>query len=562
MTDQEQQLECIAGDTPYWMHVNDIQVDGRSFDLVGRKYQQDIMRSTTPEGKFKHNEVIRKGSQIGVTICKVAEVTHGALHGLYPQGIIIYFPSKTAVELFSASRFKPFIEDNPEAIGKFMGKVDRADVRIIGKTNVYFFGGTATIRIGGSEKDSTAVRSTPADWILLDERDAFDEEMTKQVNQRLGNSQIWRRTDMGTPKIPEYGIDLLYKKSNQGRWQIQCESCKKHTCVESEFPSCIKFSDNGYYFKCSHCGGRIDTNEGGWEFDEPKRDIVGYWVSQLLNPNTNLDRFLKQYANPEDYDTTPGEFQRVSMGLPYIDTEDELQESDVFACCGRDGMAIGSKMGCAMGVDVGNPLYAVIGYPKDRGRYQVIKLARVPDWGALHDLAKKFNIKSEVIDAQPEFHRVREYQKAEKHAVYLCYYNETQRQFVVWLPDNIVKVNRTEIFDATHCMVKDPGVLTLPRRDIEEVKVFAHQMTRSVRALETDKRTGSKIYRYRRRGDKEDHYRNAMNYFLMACKKIGIPREIRADHPRPLTQDMSYQVGVQRDARRELSRIQDMSYSH
>jgi len=535
-------------DAPYWMYINRIRVDGRPFDLEGRKYQQELMRSHTGKGKdrrFKHNEVIRKGSQIGITIGKVCEVSHGALHGLYPQGISFYFPSKTAVEMFSKDRFKPFVDDNPEQVGKYMGKTDSVYIKRIGKTNIRFFGASATIRVGGEKKDSVAVRMTPADWVLLDERDLFDEDMAKQVNQRLGNSKIWRRTDMGTPTIPDLGVDLLYKKSNMCRWQIRCESCRKHTCLESEFPSCIRLSDKGNYFVCSHCGEQIDSNNGEWVPDSPKRDTVGYWVSQLLNPNCNLSLILRQYTDPEAYDMTEGEFQRIVMGLPHVSAEDELSESDVYACCGSDQMSYSSETPCAMGVDVGNPIYAVIGYRKDRGRYKVIKVAKVPSFGELHDLARRFNVKSCVIDAQPEYHRAREFQNEEPCAVYLCYYSEHLKTFDSWSssPENIVKVNRTEIFDATHAMVRDPGVLVLPRVN-EEMKVFAHQMTRSVRVQETDQRTGTKIYRYRTRGDKEDHYRNALNYFLLACRKVGIPPTRRTMRKRPAMQDMTYKLGV------------------
>lgn len=546
--EQRKPEDLALVDAPYWMHLNRILIDGQPFDLEGRRYQQELMRSKTSDGRFKHNEVIRKGSQIGITIAKVAEATHGALHGIYPQGIIFYFPTQKAVEIFSKSRFKPFIEDNPDAIGKFMGKTDSVSIRKVGPTNIYFFGASATSMVGGEKKDSTAVRMTPGDWILLDERDLFDEVMALQVNQRLGNSKIWRRTDMGTPTIPDLGIDLLYKKSNMGRWQIQCSSCKKHTCVETEFPACIKLSDSGNYFKCSHCvNSRIDTNDGTWEPDSPKRDTIGYWVSQLLNPNCNLDLILRQYTDPEAYDMTEGEFQRIVMGLPYVSVEDELSESDVYACCGRHSMLHSTKIGCAMGIDVGNPIYVVIGYRKDRGRYQLVKIATVPNFGELHDLAHRFNVKSCVIDAQPEYHKSREYQNEAKHAVYLCYYSEHLKTFDSWSspPENIVKVNRTEIFDATGAMVRDPGVLTIPRM-CEEVKVFAHQMTRSVRVQETDQRTNTKIYRYRTRGDKQDHYRHALNYFLLACRKIGIPPEVRSANAkkRPVTQDMSYSLGV------------------
>lgn len=550
-TKQENPEDLALVDAPYWMYLNRIRIDGQPFDLKGRKYQQELMRSYTGDGKdkrFKHNEVIRKGSQIGITISKVIEATHGALHGLYPQGIIFYFPSQKAVEMFSKSRVKPFIDDNPESVGKFMGKTDSVYIRKVGGTNIYFFGASATSIVGGEKKDSTAVRMTPADWIILDERDLFDEDMAHQVNQRLGNSKIWRRTDVGTPTIPDLGVDLLYKKSNMCRWQIKCASCRKHTCVETEFPSCIKLSDSGNYFKCVHCGGRLDTNNGRWIPDEPTRDIVGYWLSQLLNPNCNLSLILRQYADPEAYDMTEGEFQRIVMGLPYVSAEDELSESDVYACCGNDGMAHSSDIACAMGVDIGNPIYAIIGYRKDRGRYKVIKTARVPDWGELHDLARRFNVKASVIDAQPEYHKSREFQTEEPYAVYLCYYSEHLRTFDTWSspPENIVKVNRTEVFDATHSMVRDAGVLVLPRVN-EEMKVFAHQMTRSVRVMETDQKTGTKIYRYRTRGDKQDHYRNALNYFLLACRKVGIPATSKSmERKRPMTQDMAYSLGGSR----------------
>jgi len=150
-----------------------------------------------------------------------------------------------------------------------------------------------------------------------------------------------------------------------------------------------------------------------------------------------------------------------------------------------------------------------------------------------------------VVDAQPEYHRSREFQAEARFPVYLCYYSEHLKTFDSWSssPENIVKVNRTEIFDATHTMVRDPGVLVIPRV-CEEVKVFAHQMTRSVRVQETDQKTGVKIYRYRTRGDKQDHYRNALNYFLLACKKIGIPSARGVVQKRPLTQDMAYKLGV------------------
>jgi len=530
--------QVASTDAPYWAMLNQIRIDGRPFTLEGRKYELEIMRPVTDDGKVKANEVIRKGSQIGVTMCKVIEISHGALHSLYPQGIIYYFPSNKSVEHFSKTRFKPFLDDN-EDVRKQCNDINAVAIRRIGATNVNFFGCSATIFVGGEAKDSTSVRSTPADWILLDERDLFDDEMAKQVNQRLGNSLISRRTDIGTPKLPDDGTDLLYKKSDMRRWQIRCENCRKHTCLETEFPKIIKLEPEPHYI-CVHCGSEIFRVNGIWVPDSPEKETVGYWPSQLLNPNRNPARILKEYDDPEAYDLDEAEFQRTVLGLPFVSSEDRLSESDVFACCCGDTMAYSHPGPCAMGVDIGKTLHVVIGHRISRDRYRLVKMARLPDWGTLHDLAGRFNVKSAVLDAHPELHKSREFQKSEPYAIHLCYYSEHLKTFDYWDDNKIVKVNRTEIFDATHRMTTSPGMMMIPRV-CEEVKEFARQMIMAAKVLEDDKRSGGKIYRYRKIGDKQEHYRNALNYFYLACKKVGIPPSI-SDRPRVTTQDMSYHL--------------------
>jgi len=537
----ELEAKNVLTNAPYWAYVNKLLIDGRPFDLEGRAYQAEIMKPITNDGKVKTDEVIRKGSQIGITMGKVIEITHGALHSLYPQGIIYYFPSEKAVQHFSATRFKPFIIDNEE-IKQYCNDINAVSIRRIGKTNVNFFGLSATVRVGGEAKDSNAVRSTPADWILLDERDMVDQDMAAQVNQRLGNSKINRRTDLGTPKLPDDGVDLIYGRSDMRRWIIKCRACGKYTCMESDFPNCIGLRDGGGFPKCVHCGKEIHRSaDGQWVADYPKRDVVGYWVSQLLNPNRDLAHALKEYADPETYNTTAAEFQRTVMGLPYVSIDDRLYKSDVYACCCGDQMAYSHDGPCAMGVDIGNVIHVVIGHRITKDRYKLVKMARVSDYGGIHDLAKRFNVKSCVIDSQPDIHAPRTFQKEEPYAVYLCRYSDFLKTFDRWNPDtNMVEVNRTEIFDATHHMTRSPGNLMIPRQ-CEEVNIFAHQMTMTAKYTERDKRTGDLVARYKKLGDKQDHYRNALNYFFLACKKVGIP-ETKNSHKKTMMQDMEYHL--------------------
>ncbi len=533
-------------DPANWAHINGILIDGRPFQLAGRAYQLDMMRPVADEGngkvKVKHNEVIKKGSQTGATMGKAIEIVHGALNGLYPQGIIVYFPSKVDVEDFSGSRFKPLLKDN-DKIGKFCNDINSVYNRRIGTVNVSFRGCSGTTIIGGIAKDSGQVRQKPADWILLDERDMFDDEMASQVNQRLGNSTIRRRSDMGTPKLPDDGIDRLYGKSDMRRWMIECE-CRKHTCLETEFPNCIKVKDGVGYPACIHCGREIDRTNGLWVPDSPTKDTVGYWCSQLLNPNRDLALVLKEYADPTEFDTTEAEFQRTVLGKAFARAEDVLRETEVYQCCTNDQMAYSHKGPCAMGFDVGYPLiHVIIGHRIGNDRFRVVKMARVPNWNSLHDLAQRFNVKSTVGDAQPESHKIREFAKSEAaygHTVYPCYAQHHLKTFDNWGTDNIVKVNNTEIHDETHQMVVSPGRMLIPRM-CEEVKIFAHQMCMTAKFLETDKR-GNSEYFYRKIGDKQNHYRSALNFFYLACKKVGLP-ETHRKKGREIMQDTTYKLG-------------------
>ncbi len=529
-------------DAPYWASLNKILIDGRPFTLEGRKYQMEIMRPETDDGKVKTNEVIKKGTQIGVSMIKVIEMAHGALHGLYPQGIILFFPSGKAVEKFSGARFKPFLKDNYESVGKYCNDINAVGTRRIGKVNVNFEGLSATVKVGDFAKDSVNVRSTPADWIAVDERDVCDDEMADQIGQRLGNSKISRRTDMGSPKIPDSGVDFLYGLSDMRRWQIECEHCRKHTCMETEFPNCIKVVEGIGYSACIHCGRKINRSNGSWQMDSPSKDTVGYWCSQLLNPNRDLAHVLKECENPREFGTTEAEFQRTVLGRAFARAEDVLRETEVYQCCTSDQMRYSHDGPCAMGFDVGYPIiHVVIGHRIGNDRYRIVKLARVPNWDALHDLVQRFNVKATVGDAMPESHKIREWAKSEAsygNTVYPCYVQHHLKTFDNWGIDNIVKVNMTEIFDESHQMVVSPGKMLIPR-NCEEIKIFAHQMCNRAKFLETDNR-GQPSYHYKKTGDKQDHYRNAVNFFYLACKKVGVPETNRKK--RPTEQDMSYHL--------------------
>jgi hypothetical protein len=153
----------------------------------------------------------------------------------------------------------------------------------------------------------------------------------------------------------------------------------------------------------------------------------------------------------------------------------------------------------------------------------VVKLGRYDSFNDLHDLAHKFNVRSAVVDLYPEQRKVRDWQRQESFSIFGCQYMEQRSQMISWdEKDKIIKVNRTEICDATHELVSESGRLELPRRSAE-VNEFAFEMCNIAKILVEDDETGSRVYRYKRLGSsRPDHYRHALNYCLIASDRCGI----------------------------------------
>jgi hypothetical protein len=414
-----------------------------------------------------------------------------------------------------------------------MGKIDRNDCRRIGKTNIYFFGAGAGIRVGGEAKDSSAARSTPADWIILDERAIFDEVMARQLNQRLGNSRVNRRTDVGTPKIPGDGLDTIFQLSDQRQWFIRCPACNKLTCAEDQF---IEDADKAIiidrnqvgHIACKHCRGFINPWELGsmWVPKFPNREVVGYWVSQMLNPNRNLALLLKQWHDPDAYQWTLEEFYRTVLGLPYITAEHKLSQQDVYSCLGGHIQMSTCNIPTVMGVDVGKVLHYVIGIKVGPKQYEILKVGRAADQYELHDIAERMNVRFAVIDHDPEIHMVEEYQKVEANngmGVFLCRYNDFMGGIPVWTTKGpkkgTVVAGRTKWCDKCHDAISDRQ-FTLPRR-CSEIEEYAFEMTNTVKVLEKDEKSGLTKYRYRQLANKPDHFFHASLYFLLATTQVA-----------------------------------------
>lgn len=504
----------IAVDPWAWTYFNRLQLAGGPYQLWGHEFQVDILQSTA------RRQCAKKSPQMGgFTEMLVIRTLHGLKYHKYPQGVIYLFPTDDEVTDFSKSRFKPFLSKNPAVIGRYVKETDTVSVKRIGKAFLYFRGSRLK-SIEGTQMSSSKLKSLPVDALIADELDEMDQDAITLALGRMDHSHIKEEFYLSNPTIPDYGIDRLYQDSDQRVWTIECEACGRENVLELEFPSCLQRQrDRSVKRVCRKCQAELNSRRGYWVAQKPaNKDMVGWWISHLHSIYTDPQEILDEYEDPR---TDLVRFFNRRLGMAYLAAEDRLTIPDVLARCGNDAMALRDAGPCCAGADVGGRELHVLIARKSGDMLKIIRICRAPDFPALWDLCQVFGVKSLVMDLKPEIHSVRDFCQRAPFRAHGCDYSEHQKGVAVWHDAaRTVTVNRTEVFDASHKQVAQAGRLELPRQD-DEVMEFARQCVAVAKVLEDQRAAGNvigKVYRYRKLAP--DHYRNALNYLILAAQQV------------------------------------------
>jgi len=387
------------------------------------------------------------------------------------------------------------------------------------------------------------------DRLNVDEKDQIDPEAVSKMRGRMGNAAVdgikGKREIryVANPSDEDRGIDLDWQKSDQQGWNMKCPFCGDLTNPVRSFledPEKSVIEGEKSFMRCSKCEKPLtDYNTGEYIADFPEvKTLEMYQWSHLSSVYHSPARILRNFRDPPEGNL--GDVYRLDLGLAYSSSEDKLRKDVVLACCGSDGMRESHSGPCAMGVDNDDRKHVVILTRTGNGRYELIKVAVVNDFGEVYDLGRKYNVKFCVGDLRPNAESARQFQKNAGYKVFLCEYTESPMVDVAFNDNTgIVKVYRTGIFDTTHRLFSG-GNFRLPRqcRPIED---FAVQCCNCVKSKEIDKkRNNLVIYRYKKTGNGNDHFRNALNYAVIAADKVRITRDTRYYRPQVLVADNEY----------------------
>lgn len=528
----------MIADPCFWAYKNEIKLmGGTTFTLDGCEYMGDIMRD------IARHICVMKGTQARITTAFMLRAIHSLIYHKYPKGVIYYFNDKTSVEDFSKTRFTPLIKDNP-CIKKHLKSTDSVFAKKVDKAFLTLKGASATKILEGQKKDGGSVRSMPADEVVRDERDLFDEEMAKMTIDRLLDSDFKKEVDLGSPTMPDFGIHRVFKKSDQKFRLIKCQACNSYTSPAEEFPNSIKYKkDDSHskprpYMACIKCGVEIFAVNSEYVAKYPDRysvkypmeGISGYHVSYFNTAKFDASFLMDRYREAELDKSEMGGFYNTYLGFPYIALEDRLRPQDVFDCCGDDQMKTSSVQGTAMAADIMKTNRVIIAEKKKKGGAKIIYMARVSGFDALYDLVGKFNVKSACICLRPYEESFRkfqarcagrkdEYGSPDKVTVFGVEYRDKQRNLLKTDEESgVYALSRTEAMDGSQTWIRS-GKLEIPRK-CEEVNVFARECCNTAKVLETNDKTGDRTYRYRPVGSGDEHYRHTVNYLQLALMNL------------------------------------------
>ena len=455
---------------------------------------------------------IMSASQVGKTTLAICRVFW--LADTKPGFRCIYtMHTETEVMAFSAARAKLALDSSPYLSRRVRG-INSKEIKAFPHRR-----GTSIIRFKGASADSQAL-SEPADLVVHDELDYSRPDVLDLYEQRLAHSAYGWRMVIGTPTVPRYGMDRLWRRSTQGEWYVSCSECR--------WEGPLQWPDNvgreTYLCPRGHPIGWEQIQAGRWVHAQPDAEWRMYHLSRMLLPGWTADRIWAAYegrsvagaGEPEGEIADPQLFYNHVLGLPATSGELLVDEEIVSRLLGRTERCEIHDGPCFAGVDVGQILHICIGHQAPDGT-RLYHWVGETDWANLDQLLKLHNVRVCVIDALPETTMAQALARTFRRRVLLAYY--TTQPIKGGEPikadwgQSRVDLDRTVVLDrsAERLIMERDVFCPLPH---EQRKQFVEQMTAMARATEQDAQNRPRVV-WQQTGP--DHYRHAHSYATVAA---------------------------------------------
>lgn len=135
--------------------------------------------------------------------------------------------------------------------------------------------------------ESNLGEGVDADGVTLDEKDRMRDKVEFAFKESLKSSRYGWFREVSTPTLPNRGIDVPFRASDQQVWMVKCEKCnewqeidwKENIVAVKDIPlGCKELPAESYDFLCrkQKCRGKLD------------RVYTGQWVARFPTASTSV----------------------------------------------------------------------------------------------------------------------------------------------------------------------------------------------------------------------------------------------------------------------------------
>lgn len=410
-------------DTVYDWSVRHRRIEGLPFSL-----ERFLPLKALYADEHPHIVVI-KPAQRGVSEYAINFTSFALEHGarVWTDGqkdgvnVAYIFPTIDTLGDFSKERISGLEEETVHLARLFGEHDDYNAVRFkqVGRSYLYLRGGWSP----------RALKSFPADILILDEYDEMDPKAIALARRRMNASIVHRELDISTPTIPGFGIHEVYLRSDQRVYR------QRHRCGEwvgYDFYKNVVVNgqawaegDGGWRYLmaeelltatveliCPSCGGAVTEEErmalGEWSAMAPLAKAVrGYHIPWWPFPIVDLTRFAIAAVSRDP--TEVEQFNQQDLGNPYSASGARVTAEGLLNCSidlengELPPNAVYTKV--TMGVDVGTRLHIRVSGELNSIPH-VLWMGAVLEFEELYDIMDRFKVRLCVIDAMPEQHAV------------------------------------------------------------------------------------------------------------------------------------------------------------
>jgi hypothetical protein len=387
--------------------------------------------------------------------------------------------------------------------------------------------------------------STDADFVILDEYDLHNMQIAALFQSRLQNSEYKIKKYFSTPTYTEFGVDKLYRDSDQMEYQIKCDSCNHWQFplftpdfvhipkLPSDLNSLYEIDQHliesrhldleNSYACCQRCRAPLDLgreNNRAWVAKYPSR---AYLRGRRINcfsvstrPVVDLITELQDYKRR---DFIRG-FKNSVLGEAEDSSNVRISEADIRACFrSREVPEIDKDMPTWLGVDMGHNCHITVGQGFDITKVRIVRMMVVPLARLLEtikELDETYSIVGGHVDRHPESQSANDVRDLTGRRILPCEYRGSKEINLVAGPEGPediihIQADRTTLLDEVAKAFRSKAIEIEGYENIETQEIITH--LRNMVRIESPETPAvwEKL-------DPSDHFFHSIGFMLTAMK--------------------------------------------